>query len=323
VTSHKDRFVSVHDTKCPTCALRNPQTLVTVEASFPYADTGVQCSDEFSPTTTVTETSNVNVEAVGTYHVTYRAEDSAGNYNDGTTTLTNKTCSGGAQAELVRTVVVIDTLRPVIALKYKNQIIGHSDSTDHSTSVQSWRNPASHYFHAPQPDTSDNFIESYSFKFERGSSPYLLPTSPGSPYYNANNPDNLQATIEECKQQCKNVPECKYGTYITAHNSSRTGECWISAQTSIEDRLCGVDCQSFDKVSYTTTGDLMAILHQGHISRAGIFSAIASLAMLGVGVVLARRRLAPPAQWNPSDAEHEFHFKTQSKPNSYDGSPCV
>ena len=52
--------------KCPTCTLRNPATLVTIEASFPYDDTGVECSDAFSPTTTVTETSNVNVEAVGT-----------------------------------------------------------------------------------------------------------------------------------------------------------------------------------------------------------------------------------------------------------------
>jgi hypothetical protein len=318
-TSKKDRFVSVHDTKCPTCVLRNPQTLVTVEASFPYADTGVQCSDDFSPTTTVTETSDVNVEAVGTYHVTYRAEDAAGNYNDGTTTVANRTCSGGAQTELVRTVVVIDTLRPVIALKYKNQIIGHSGSADHSTTVQSWRNPASHYFHAPEPDADDNFIESYSFKFERGSSPYILPTTPGSPYYIATNPDNLQATAEECKQQCKNIPTCRYGTYITdtAPNSTRTGECWLSAQTSVEDRLCGVGCESFDKVSYTTTGDLMAILSPVQMSAAAAFSIFGTLAAVVVGVVLARRR----SQQMPNDAKYErVYIRTQAAAQfNYDG----
>lgn len=61
-------------------------------------------------------------------------------------------------------------------------------------------------------------------------------------------------TYEDCKAQCKSIPACKYGTYIK--NGTRAGQCWLSAQTSIEDRECGVECQSFDKVSFETSAGL-------------------------------------------------------------------
>jgi len=48
---------------------------------------------------------------IGTYFITYRAKNTVGLYNDG------PNCRGGA-AEYVRTVKVMDTLRPVITLKY-------------------------------------------------------------------------------------------------------------------------------------------------------------------------------------------------------------
>jgi len=330
VESEKNRTVTVHDTKCPTCTLKNPETLVTIEASFPYADTGVQCQDNFSPNTTVTETSNVNVEAVGTYHVTYRAEDEAGNFNDGSSrqsftqlgSTNNHTCSGGALKELVRTVVVIDTLRPVIALKYKDQIIGHSNSQDHSSTLSSWRNPASHYFFAKNgPRAEDNFIEDYSFKFERGSSPYILPTTPGQPEYNVNNPNNLQATIETCKDQCKTIAGCKYGTFITDTNSSRSGECWLSAQTSADDRLCGVSCQSFDKVSYDhTTGGLMATIRQLHPSRV-MLSMLSAIALMVVGIAFSRRQIDSGDLIQLTG--ETMYLRTPSKEASYDESLCV
>merc|ERR1712167_447686 len=51
----------------------------------------------------------VNVERTGVYEITYRVKDSNGNWNDGTS------CSGGQTgSENVRTVTIVDTLRPVI-----------------------------------------------------------------------------------------------------------------------------------------------------------------------------------------------------------------
>merc|ERR1711898_64492 len=71
----------------------------------------------------------VNVEKTGTYLITYRVMDSNGNWNDGANTGGCKNAQDGkAQPRAVRTVIVKDTLRPVIALKYGKKII-HTGSS--------------------------------------------------------------------------------------------------------------------------------------------------------------------------------------------------
>jgi hypothetical protein len=88
----------------------------TVEASFPYKDPGASCAvgvmpvaaqiwsdtgDEYTQHNSAH--SIVNAERTGTYVVTYRARNGCGQYN-----------SDAARAK--RTVVVVDTLMPVLAL---------------------------------------------------------------------------------------------------------------------------------------------------------------------------------------------------------------
>merc|ERR1711934_1295052 len=61
--------------------------------------------------------------------ITYRVMDSNGNWNDGANTGGCKNAQDGkAQPRAVRTVIVKDTLRPVIALKYGEKII-HTGSS--------------------------------------------------------------------------------------------------------------------------------------------------------------------------------------------------
>jgi len=116
----KVRTVCVRDTTCPTCTINHSdKRLITVEASFPYVDGGATCTDSLdgdlevqrSCTSEVTGavTSNVDVEQTGRYVVTYSATDSNSNH-----------C---ADKDDTRTVVVADTLKPVIGLKYGGKII--------------------------------------------------------------------------------------------------------------------------------------------------------------------------------------------------------
>merc|ERR1711898_64292 len=60
---------------------------------------------------TPTDTAGYKGAELGTYVITYRAKDTVGLYNDGAN------CRGGAQY-YSRTVTVLDTLKPVITLKY-------------------------------------------------------------------------------------------------------------------------------------------------------------------------------------------------------------
>lgn len=106
------RTIKVVDTLCPVCTVRQSQ-LAQVEASFPYTDPGVDCLDSMGHVDVVVA-NEVNVEQVGTYTVTYRAKDAAGNWNDGAAC----TNPGGA-THYVRTVTVVDSLKPHIDLQYK------------------------------------------------------------------------------------------------------------------------------------------------------------------------------------------------------------
>jgi len=134
------RTVVVQDTSCPSCVISEDNTeaadhstrTVSIEASFPYNDVGAVATDSLQGSFGICSVwSNgvlkssykeiVNVESTGTYYITYRVKDSNGNWND------NTGCTGGQtganENKNVRTVVIIDTLRPVIQLKYNSQVI--------------------------------------------------------------------------------------------------------------------------------------------------------------------------------------------------------
>ena len=120
------RIVRIVDSSCPYCRmLPGPST---VEAHFKYHDPGAVCTDGRDGSCPMTKladvattkgcvttaTSDISVEHLGTYHITYRARDALGNWNDGK-------CLGSRT--YVREVRVVDTLKPVIALHYKGQLL--------------------------------------------------------------------------------------------------------------------------------------------------------------------------------------------------------
>jgi hypothetical protein len=132
------KVVVVRDSTCPTCVISTGAA--TVEASFPYADPGAVCTDNIDgakPQAAIEVTGTVDVEATGTYTLTYRVEDAAGNWNDGV-------CAGSQR--YVRTVKVVDTLRPVIGLRYQNKLVHVSDASESSTTDSAVTNPARTYF---------------------------------------------------------------------------------------------------------------------------------------------------------------------------------
>jgi hypothetical protein len=104
------REVYVRDTTCPVCVLKGA-AVQTIEASFPYQDPGSTCTDNYS-NVTQHATSSVNVERMGTYHITYTGVDQAGN--------SNTDCGA---SPLVRTVITVDTLKPVIGLRYNDMYL--------------------------------------------------------------------------------------------------------------------------------------------------------------------------------------------------------
>ena len=100
------RTVIVEDSTPPTIALigSNP---VTVEAGSTYTDAGATATDAYDGdlTSSITTTSNVDTNAVGTYTVTYTVSDSSAN-----------------PATASRTVNVVDTTAPVITITGANPV---------------------------------------------------------------------------------------------------------------------------------------------------------------------------------------------------------
>lgn len=133
------RTVVVKDMTCPSCVMNMGPA--KIEASFPYFDSGAICTDDMDGPVDATALSNVNVEATGTYFVTYRAQDDAKNWNDGYNG--DKAAPGQCKGsrENIRTVVVVDTLRPVLGLQYKSKMVGFGDNTDISDTPVQYRNP--------------------------------------------------------------------------------------------------------------------------------------------------------------------------------------
>lgn len=114
------RTVFVEDNTCPVCTVKGKSEAI-VEASFPFHDEGVQCVDNFSADVQSFTSGHVDVESVGTYKLTYKARDDAGNWNNGDAPH-GQTCLHPS-GPLVRTVTVVDTLKPIIALRYKDNLI--------------------------------------------------------------------------------------------------------------------------------------------------------------------------------------------------------
>ena len=100
------RTVIVEDSTPPTIALigSNP---VTVEAGSTYTDAGATATDAYDGdlTSSITTTSDVDVNNVGTYTVTYTVSDSSAN-----------------SATASRTVNVVDTTAPVITITGANPV---------------------------------------------------------------------------------------------------------------------------------------------------------------------------------------------------------
>jgi hypothetical protein len=126
------REVFVRDTICPTCTLNGPSA-IKIEASFPFADPGASCIDAFS-TVNKLVSDLVDVEHEGLYRITYSAVDEAGNNADG------QACQLG-EALPVRTVTVVDTLKPVIALQSMGKYLPLSSAPE-TSSVTGVENPS-------------------------------------------------------------------------------------------------------------------------------------------------------------------------------------
>jgi len=193
-----DRVVVVAHTTCPRCTMNNWKQSITHEASFPYTDQGASCSDGIDGTLPVhvksgdvitpcqwanqatvqnchAGTTGVNTELTGTYVVTYRATNSVGSWNDG------PKCRNGA-AHYKRTVVVKDSLKPVMEVRYANKVVSISDGSDKSIKhgpATSVNNPATNDAGYSAGDVVNNDAtvakpEGYMAEAAQGSSAWLL-----------------------------------------------------------------------------------------------------------------------------------------------------
>jgi len=129
------KVITVQDTTCPVCPA---QKTIKIEASFPYKDIKPVCTDSLDGKiqSQASTSQAVNIEKTGKYYITYRAQDSAKNWNDGK-------CKGSQKAP-VKTIIVIDTLVPVIALHLKHHMV--QVGTDfNKKGVNGEANPA-HFF---------------------------------------------------------------------------------------------------------------------------------------------------------------------------------
>jgi len=125
------RTVVVKDTTCPTCAVPGGVEEVTVEASFPYTEEDAACTDTLDGALSAQVYGQVDVEQTGTYVLTYSVTDNAGNGKD--PTQCDELAHRG-HTHFMKTVVVQDTMIPIISLNYKgSQLMAESTS-----SVNGW-----------------------------------------------------------------------------------------------------------------------------------------------------------------------------------------
>merc|ERR1711966_48516 len=129
------RTVIVEDKTCPTCKIPGGDAVITVEASFPYTEEASTCTDTLDgamPDASIYGT--VDVELTGTYVLTYSVTDKNGNGAD------PSKCSGVNQnhrsgSHFTKTVVVEDTMVPIISLKYKGSKLMAESTT---STVNGW-----------------------------------------------------------------------------------------------------------------------------------------------------------------------------------------
>merc|ERR1712072_965237 len=115
------RTVVVEDNICPTCVVPGGTETITVEASFPYTEEEATCTDTLDGALpNSVPYGSVNVELTGTYILTQ-----------------GDNCRG---VHYTKTVVVEDTMVPIISLKYKGTKLGRwgymAEST--TTTVNGW-----------------------------------------------------------------------------------------------------------------------------------------------------------------------------------------
>lgn len=149
-TAYARRTVYVADTTCPTCEVDGPLH-TTIEASFPFRDEGATCLDSLQGALPHEYHSNLDVESMGTYVITYVATDQFGNINTGMTcregqesTQHDQCCHGGSNT--FRTVTVVDTLKPVIGLKYRGNSYITAENPVEASEITGQLNPAHEYF---------------------------------------------------------------------------------------------------------------------------------------------------------------------------------
>merc|ERR1711975_139899 len=141
------RIVVVEDNTCPTCTIPGGTEVITVEASFPYTEEQSTCTDTLDgamPNAHII--GHVDVEKTGTYVLTYSVTDKNGN-GDGRTCespsctaadrLAGK-CIGGNTDHFTKTVVVEDTMIPIISLKYRGTDLVGMMAEQSTTTVNGW-----------------------------------------------------------------------------------------------------------------------------------------------------------------------------------------
>ena len=111
------RTVNVIDTTAPIITLVGDES-INVEVGTNYIDLGASLTDNFDASTTINAQGNVNTSLVGTYLLTYDANDSEGN----------------AAVQVVRTVNVVDTIAPT-ADQIDDQIIQAGTDVDWTTYI--------------------------------------------------------------------------------------------------------------------------------------------------------------------------------------------
>jgi len=110
-TATATRTVNVVDTTAPVITL-NGSNPVSVQCGTSYTDAGATATDSCTGNRTVTTSGSVNTSVVGTYTITYSANDGNGN-----------------TATATRTVNVIDTTAPVITLNGNSTMTVQCGST--------------------------------------------------------------------------------------------------------------------------------------------------------------------------------------------------
>ena len=63
----------------------------------------------------------------------------------------------------------------------------------------------------------------------------------------------ITSNLDECKQKCKEMNNCKTGLYVTGNPNNRKGECWLSKIKAYKPIACGTGCISFENVKNKST----------------------------------------------------------------------